>query len=89
MDNNNHVLGKLRQTLVGQLDEQQKIGNDESKERSFLLGKFRNLEHEVDSVREQLEESAQAKADALRQLQKSVQEAQIWRQKYEKDGLAR
>ena len=33
-------------------EEQKRIGNDESKERGFLLGKYRNLEHEVDLARE-------------------------------------
>merc|ERR1719317_864265 len=89
LDNNNMVLGKVKTTLITQLDETKKIAEDESKERSFLLGKFRNLEHEVDLTRGQLEEEAQSKADALRLLSKSVGDAQLWRQKYEKEGLAR
>jgi myosin heavy chain 6/7 len=89
LDNNNSVLAKLRQTLTAQLEEQRKIADDEAKERTFLLGKFRNMEHEVEAVREQLEEEAQGKGDALRMLSKSVNEAQMWRCKYEKDGLAR
>ena len=89
LDNNNNVLSKIRQTLSAQLDEQRKIADDEAKERAFLLGKFRNLEHEVDTTREQLEEETQSKADALRMLSKSVGDAQMWRMKYEKDGLAR
>jgi len=89
LDNNNMVLGKIKTTLVSQLDETKKVSDDESKERSFLLGKFRNLEHEVDLTRGQLEEESQSKADALRMLSKSVGDAQMWRQKYEKEGLAR
>ena len=71
------------------MEETKKISDDKSKERTFLLGKFRNLEHEVDLTREQLEEETQSKADALRMLSKSVGDAQMWRQKYERDGLAR
>merc|ERR1712198_521276 len=89
LDNNNNVLSKIKHTLTAQLDEQKKISDDECKERTFLLGKFRNLEHEVDTTREQLEEETQSKADALRMLSKSVGDAQMWRMKYEKDGLAR
>jgi len=89
LDNNNMVLGKIKTTLVAQLEETKKVSDDESKERSFLLGKFRNLEHEVDLTRGQLEEESQSKADALRMLSKSVGDAQMWRQKYEKEGLAR
>jgi len=89
LDNNNMVMGKIKGTLTSQLDEARQISDDESKERSFIFGKYRNLEHEVDMVREQLEEEAQSKADALRMLSKSVSDAQMWRQRYEKDGLAR
>ncbi|MFO0005859.1 MAG: hypothetical protein ACK559_32510, partial [bacterium] len=85
LDNNNNVLGKIKQTLTAQLEEQRKIADEEAKERAFLLGKFRNLEHEVDTTREQLEEEAQSKADALRMLSKSVGDAQMWRLKYERD----
>jgi len=89
LENNNMVMSKIKATLSAQLEETKKIADDESKERGFILGKFRNLEHEVDLMREQLEEEGQSKADALRMLSKSVGEAQMWRQKYEKDGLAR
>merc|ERR1719402_790686 len=89
LDNNNMVLGKVKSTLTAQLEETRKISEDESKERTFILGKYRNLEHEVDLTRGQIEEEGQSKADALRLLSKSVADAQMWRQKYEKDGLAR
>merc|ERR1712168_1144821 len=68
LDNNNMVMNKIKATLTTQLEEVKKISDDESKERSFLLGKFRNLEHEVDLTRGQLEEETQSKADALRSL---------------------
>merc|ERR1719427_1025060 len=58
LENNNAVLGKLRQTLTQQLDEVTKMGESEAKERAFLLGRYRNLEHEVDLTKGQLEEEA-------------------------------
>merc|ERR1711915_972463 len=72
LDNNNMVLGKVKSTLTAQLEETRKISEDESKERTFILGKYRNLEHEVDLTRGQIEEEGQSKADALRLLSKSV-----------------
>ena len=78
-------LGKIRGTLVAQLEETKKISEDESKERTFLLGKFRNFEYEVKLTREQLEEETLSKADALIIMSKSVGDAQ----KYERDGLTR
>ena len=47
LENNNMTLQKIRATLAAQLDEQRRIADDEAKERQFMLGKFRNLEHEV------------------------------------------
>merc|ERR1711970_448246 len=89
LGNNNADLSKVNQTLTCQLNEQNKIAEDESKERTFLLGKYKNQEHEADLTKGQLDEETQSKADALRLLSKSVGDAQMWRQKYEKDGLAK
>merc|ERR1711872_1014457 len=89
LDNNNAVLAKVKQTLTAQLDETVKISDSEAKERSFLMGKYRNLEHELDLIKGQLEEEGASKNDALRLLSKSVGDAQMWRQKYEKEGLAK
>ena len=58
-------------------------------ERATLLGKFRNLEHDLDNLREQVEEEAEGKADIQRQLSKANAEAQLWRSKYESEGVAR
>jgi len=89
LDNNNMVLSKMKTNLVQQLDEVNKIGESEAKERAFLLGKYRNLEHEVDLTKGQLDEEGAAKNDSLRLLSKSVGDSQMWRQKYEKEGLAK
>lgn len=60
-----------------------------SQERATLLGKFRNLEHDLDNLREQVEEEAEGKGDLQRQLSKANAEAQLWRSKYESEGVAR
>lgn len=59
------------------------------KERATAMGKFRSVEHDLDSFREQLEEEQEAKADLQRQLSKANAEVQLWRSKYESEGLAR
>ena len=89
LEANNAVLAKVKQNLTFQLAEQNKIAETEAKERAFLLGKYRNLEHEVDLTKGQLEEEGTSKSDALRLLSKSVGDSQMWRQKYEKEGLAK
>merc|ERR1711962_1345869 len=82
-------LTKLKMSLSNQLDELQKIADDENKARQVLLGKFRNLEHDHDGLREQLEEEHETKSDLQRQLSKALSEAQMYRAKYESEGIAR
>ena len=47
-------LQKLKATLQTQLDDCNRVCDEESRERATILGKFRNLEHDIDSMREQV-----------------------------------
>merc|ERR1719189_124993 len=85
IENNANMLSKTKVQLMSALEETRRIADDEAKERMALLGKFKNLEHELDGMREQLEEEAGAKEDVLRQLGKAAQEADMWRCKYEQE----
>merc|ERR1711935_446379 len=89
IENNANMLSKTKVQLMSSLDETKRIADDEAKERLALLGKFKNLEHELDGMREQLEEEAGSKEDVCRQLVKAAQEADMWRCKYESEGLAK
>merc|ERR1712223_1414782 len=89
LQNNANLLSKAKAQMVSQLDEARKASDDEARERLGLLGKFKNLEHEVDGVKEQLEEETGLKDDILRELSKALQESDMWRSKYEKEGLAK
>ncbi|KAK3877615.1 hypothetical protein Pcinc_017693 [Petrolisthes cinctipes] len=82
-------LAKIKLSLTNQLEDQRKLADEESRERATLLGKYRNLEHDIDGLREQLEEESEAKGDVQRQLSKTSAEAQMWRAKYESEGIAR
>ncbi|XP_071512369.1 myosin heavy chain, muscle-like isoform X1 [Panulirus ornatus] len=82
-------LSKIKLSLTNQLEDQRKLADDESRERATLLGKYRNLEHDIDGLREQLEEESEGKADMQRQLSKSNAESQMWRAKYEAEGIVR
>merc|ERR1712128_102081 len=63
--------------------------DNESKERVSLLAKYRNLEHEADGLKENYDEEVGAKENLGRQLGKAIGDADLWRQKYEIDGLAK
>merc|ERR1719394_2079912 len=65
------------------------LGDFEAKERVSLLGKFRNMEHMADGLKENYDEEVCAKDNLLRQLNKALGDADMWKQKYEIDGIAK
>merc|ERR1711963_417027 len=89
LENQANMLTKTKIQLQAMLDEARRVADDEAKERHALLGKFKNLEHELDGIREQLEEESGAKEDILRQYNKAQQESDMWRSKYETEGVAK
>merc|ERR1712128_267144 len=84
-----NLLVKTKSALVAALDEQKAIADNESKERVSLLAKYRNLEHEADGLKENYDEEVGAKENLGRLLGKAIGDADMWRQKYEIDGLAK
>ena len=61
----------------------------EAKERSALLGKYKNLEHEIDGLKENLDEELAAKENLIRLCNKAQNESDAMRQKYEIEGVAK
>merc|ERR1712061_732935 len=89
LENQANMLSKLKAQLQTQLDEACVVADDEAKERAALLGKFKNLEHELDGVKEHMDEEGGLKEDILRQVAKANQESDMWRSKYETEGIAK
>ncbi|CAL4154392.1 unnamed protein product, partial [Meganyctiphanes norvegica] len=83
------LLSKLTITLGNQLDEARRVADEENKERVTLLGKYRNMEHDLDGLREQLNEENESKEDLHRQLVRANNEAHMYRTRYETEGIAR
>merc|ERR1719189_2695078 len=89
LENQANMLAKLKAQLTVQLDEARMVADGEAKERAALLGKFKNLEHELDGVKEHLDEESGIKEDLLRQVAKATNESDMWRSKYETEGVAK
>merc|ERR1712127_1081700 len=89
LDNNLNILAKQKSSLAGQLNDVKALCDNEARERGLLLGKFRNLEHELDGAREALDEEAAGRENVLRLVAKAEGEAGLWRQKYEVDCVAK
>merc|ERR1719305_954829 len=89
LDNNLNILAKQKAALAAQLNDVKALCDNEARERGLLLGKYRNLEHELDGAREALDEEAAGRENVLRLTAKAEGEAQCWRQKYETDAVAK
>merc|ERR1712203_86085 len=83
------ILSKYKIQLVSALDEAKKVADAEAKERQALLGKFKNLEHDLDGSKAMMDEESGAKDDILRQVAKACSEADMWRSKYENEAVAK
>merc|ERR1712106_591783 len=88
-ENNANMLAKLKVGLNEQLSDAQSQANHEAKERQILLGKYRNIEHEVTGLKDALDEELSSRDNLLRQLSKLEGEAELLRVRYEKEGLAK
>ncbi|CAL4116517.1 unnamed protein product [Meganyctiphanes norvegica] len=82
-------LSKLKLSLSNQNDDIRKIADAASQERVTLLGKYRHIEHDIDNLREQLDVECDGKANLLRELSHANASAQMYRAKYEAEGVAR
>merc|ERR1719339_675742 len=89
LDNNLNILAKQKAALAAQLNDVKALCDNEASESGLLLGKYRNLEHELDGARCALEEEAAGRENCLRLVAKAEAESQCWRQKYETDAVAK
>merc|ERR1712038_868021 len=89
LDNNLNICAKQKAALAAQLNDVKALCDNEARERGLLLGKYRNLEHELDGARCTLEEESAGRENTLRLVAKAEGEAQCWRQKYETDAVAK
>lgn len=82
-------LSKVKVSLATQLEDTKRMADEESREKASLLGRYRNVEHDVAILREQFEEIAEEKSETQKAISKANAEAQLYRGKYESEGLAK
>ena len=71
------------------LEDTKRLGDTEGRDRASLLSKFKNLNTELENFRERIEEESEKKSDALKALSKAQAEIQLWKSKFETEGLGR
>merc|ERR1719481_2445651 len=72
LENNLNIIAKQKSALGAQLNDVKALSDNEARERQLLLGKFRNLEHELDGAKEALDEEAAGRDNILRLVAKEA-----------------
>merc|ERR1712165_52810 len=83
------ALSKNKISLTTQLEDTKRLGDAEARDRASLLSKFKGLNTELENIRDKIEQESEAKSDTLKALSKAQAESQLWRSKYETEGLGR
>merc|ERR1712012_488533 len=89
LENSLNMLAKAKSALGAQLNDVKALCDNEARDRQLLLGKYRNLEHEVDVAKEALDEEAAGRDNVLRLNAKAEGDAAAMRQKYEQEAVAK
>ncbi|CDW55353.1 Myosin tail family protein [Trichuris trichiura] len=71
------------------LDEAKRTADEETRERHNLAAQLKNMEHENQSLREQLDEEGESKTEMQRHVSKLNAEIQQWKARFESEGLAK
>merc|ERR1712154_205926 len=71
------------------MGDTKRLGDAEARDRASMLSKFKNLTTELENLRERIDEESEKKSDALKALSKAQAEIQLWRSRFETEGLGR
>ncbi|CAB4063112.1 MYH6_7 [Lepeophtheirus salmonis] len=82
-------LNKDKTSFTTQLEDAKRLADAETRERINLLGKMRNLEHELIIIKEHLDQEFDSKQEVERQLSKAFADVQLWKTRFETEGVAR
>jgi len=88
-ENTINNLQKNKISLSTQLEDTKRLADGEARDRGALLTKFKNLTTESENLRMKIDEEADKKNDYLRALSKAQAEIQLWKSKFETEGLGR
>ena len=91
LDGENEIrnLSKMKTSLMTQLDDMKRLSEAESRDKALLMGKFKALENDLETMRERIDEETALKGEYQRQLSKAAADTQIWKSKFTTEALAR
>merc|ERR1712027_142392 len=67
INNNLMMIQKVKASLTANLEEAKSVADNEARERGLLLGKYKNMEFELDGVKEHLDEEVSSREEVGRQ----------------------
>merc|ERR1719315_157311 len=82
-------MNKTKISLTTQLEDTKRLADSESKDRAALLTKYKGGVTDLEHVREKIENEHLRKSDALKALSKAQAEIQLWRSRFETEGMGR
>merc|ERR1719158_540359 len=88
-ENNCASLNKTKISVSTQLEDTKSLANAESKDRSSLLTKYKMMATDPENLREKLENENMRKSDSPKALSKAQAEIQLWKSRYETEGMGR
>merc|ERR1711992_450608 len=82
-------MNKGKISVSTQLEDTKALADAENKDRSSLLTKYKMMATDLENFREKLENENARKSDGLKALSKAQAEIQLWKSKFETEGLGR
>merc|ERR1719320_1816918 len=82
-------MNKGKISVTTQLEDSKALADAEAKDRASLLTKFKMMSTDLENLREKLENEAMRKSDAMKALSKAHAEIQLWKSRYETEGMGR
>merc|ERR1719336_342519 len=89
LENSCSQTSKAKSSLTTQLEDMKSLADSEAKDRGALLAKFKMLSTDLENLQEKIENENIRKSDALKSLSKAQAEIQLWRSRYETEGMGR
>merc|ERR1719436_53184 len=82
-------MNKAKISVTTQLEDTKALADAEAKDRASLLTKYKMMSTDLENLKEKLENENMRKSDALKALSKAQAEIQLWKSRYETEGLGR
>ena len=80
---------KAKSSATTQLEDMKALGDGEAKDKASLLTKYKSMSTDLANLREKIENENIRKSDAMKALSKAAAEIQLWRSRYETEGMGR